>query len=475
MTVHENLIGNMTDPRKVSVILPAYNMADYLGEAVQGILNQTYQNLELIVVNDASTDHTDQVMRQFKDPRIKYIVHPENRYAAAARNTGIRASEGGYIAFIDADDKVRPEKLATQVEFLEHNPEIGLAYCSRIEIDQDGIPLALVPAPPTVLLRDLVMGFPYAPSEVVMRREWISRVGSFDESFRFSGEDPDFHMRLALHGCKMAGVRHVLNYRRLHAGRIRRSLRFVAADGIRAFQNTFASPLCPAEVIALRGQSLGMLYRIFSYMAFLQHDANLGQELLRRAIELDKPFFSSDLSTFIQFISRSSVRTGSNHEAIINSIHSQLPSEIGWEDHHTKLAIGYGYLMRWERDFFWDRVDSGSEKFEKALLYGVVPDETFLNQMTGHLLDYEGEFGMEAAREVFELFIFHLTKSGKPAIGRKLKGIYMINRAFRDYKTGEHAKVIPSTIHAIGSDPSYLLNRGVLSMLLRSASGILNG
>lgn len=468
MTANGSGVEKMIDPSKVSVIIPAYNMANYLGEAIQGILDQTYQNFEVIVVNDASTDHTDQVMQQFNDLRIKYIIHPENLYAAAARNTGIRASEGGFIAFVDADDKVHSEKLATQVSFLERNPEIGLAYCSRIEIDRNGNPLALASAPSTVSLKDLVLGYPFAPSEVVMRREWIFRVGLFDESFRFHGEDPDFHMRLALHGCKMAGVKQALNYRRLHAGRVFRNLDKVVEGEIRAFQNTFNSPFCPDEVITLRERSMGMLYRIFSFVAFAQNDTTLGQEMIRKAIEFDQPFFADGLTNYSEFLARSSIRSGGNHEVVVRRIIEQLPPEIGLTEQATHLALGYGYLLSWARDFFWDRVDSGLQNFQKARSFGSKPDERFLRLLTTHLLNYEEEFGTDVSHKIFDLFVSHLIKTGNASSARKLRSHFMINRAFREYRSCNHSKVLPNVLRAINSNPSYLINRGVLAMLLHA-------
>lgn len=465
------LMGQLPDPRKVSVVIPSYNMAKYLGETIRSILNQSYQNLEIIVVNDASTDHTDQVMQQFDDPRVKYIVHKENRYAAAARNTGIHASDGGFIAFVDADDMVHPEKLMTQVAFLERNPEIGLVYCSRIEIDQGGVPLNLVPASPIVVLEDLVLDYPYAPSEVVMRREWISRVGLYDESFRFSGEDPDFHMRLALHGCGMAGLRRALNYRRIHPGRVRKNLDLVVADGIRAFQNTFNSPLCPAEVMALRARSLGMLHRVFSYLAFFQNDTLLGQNLLRKAVEYGDLSITDDPSNYIDFVVRSSIRGGGEHESVLRSILRQSSSVIEGLSHYTEFAIGQGYLLKWSRDFLWGRVDAGLQNLENARVHGSNPDNSILKLITMNLLNHEEHFGVDAANDTIDRFVMHLHRTGNRTFARKLKSSYMINRAFREYRTGERTKVLSNVVGAIGSDPSYLINRGVLSMLFYSTLG----
>jgi glycosyltransferase involved in cell wall biosynthesis len=115
----------------VSVILPTYNRAHLLPRAILSILNQTYQNFELIIVDDASTDETPRVVKAFDDPRIRYIRHEHNKGASAARNTGIEASRGTYIAFQDSDDEWLPYKLARQVPALTQSPpEVGVVYSS---------------------------------------------------------------------------------------------------------------------------------------------------------------------------------------------------------------------------------------------------------------------------------------------------------------------------------------------------------
>ncbi len=102
----------------ISVIIPAYNQADFLGKAIQSVFDQTYSNFELIVVNDASSDHTSEVIKQFDDPRLKNIVHKKNRGLPGTRNTGIRAASGEIIALLDSDDIFHPEKLEAHVDFL---------------------------------------------------------------------------------------------------------------------------------------------------------------------------------------------------------------------------------------------------------------------------------------------------------------------------------------------------------------------
>jgi glycosyltransferase involved in cell wall biosynthesis len=119
----------------VSVVIPAYKQAAFVGEAIQSVLDQSYPHFEVIVVNDASPDHTSEVVRQFADPRVKLIVHEENRGLPAARNTGMKAANGELIALLDSDDFFHPEKLQTHVDFLEKHPAVGVTYNGRYELN----------------------------------------------------------------------------------------------------------------------------------------------------------------------------------------------------------------------------------------------------------------------------------------------------------------------------------------------------
>jgi glycosyltransferase involved in cell wall biosynthesis len=113
----------------VTVIIPTYDRAHLIGRAIQSILNQTYGDFELIVVDDGSSDNTAEIIHDFNDKRIKYIRHEKNKGAAAARNTGIESARGTYIAFQDSDDEWFPHKLEKQVEaFSDAPPKVGIVY-----------------------------------------------------------------------------------------------------------------------------------------------------------------------------------------------------------------------------------------------------------------------------------------------------------------------------------------------------------
>lgn len=121
----------------VSVIMPVYNNEKFVSQAVQSVLNQTISDLELIIIDDGSTDGTRNVIESFSDERIKYH-YQENAGPGAGRNNGMSLSKGEFIAFIDSDDMYKPNKLERQIEFLKENPQYGLVYCEAEVIDAQG-------------------------------------------------------------------------------------------------------------------------------------------------------------------------------------------------------------------------------------------------------------------------------------------------------------------------------------------------
>jgi Glycosyltransferases involved in cell wall biogenesis len=111
---------------KISVVMPAYNAEQYISEAIESILRQTFKDFEYIVIDDGSTDNTVAVLNSFKDKRLKVIRNEKNLNQSKCRNIGIREAEGEYCAFMDADDVSFQDRLQKQFDFLEGNPEVGI-------------------------------------------------------------------------------------------------------------------------------------------------------------------------------------------------------------------------------------------------------------------------------------------------------------------------------------------------------------
>jgi len=187
---------------KVSVIIPAYNSARYLLEAIQGVLHQTYQDFEIIVVDDGSADTTEEIIEGFikeYPSKIRHI-YQKNRGPAAARNRAMQAAKGEFIAFLDADDVWYSDKLEKQVYVLEHHPEAGFVYCDSNFIDAESNPIQNYFRKTKILNGDILIElfcnhFIMTPA-VMLRKSCLNQTGLFDENLTV-GEDYDFFLRLA--------------------------------------------------------------------------------------------------------------------------------------------------------------------------------------------------------------------------------------------------------------------------------------
>jgi glycosyltransferase involved in cell wall biosynthesis len=187
----------MTDYPKVSVVIPAYNSADYTIETVESVLAQTYKNREIIVVDDGSTDHTYDELKRFGD-EIKYI-YKENGGACSARNLGIAMSTGEYVACLDCDDLWLPEKLEYSLFALEACPEASFVFTRCFLIDAGGAVSGEVGGICEAgqgAYKSILQGAAIPAPTVLIRKSYLDRVGVFDEQI-FIPADRDLWLRLS--------------------------------------------------------------------------------------------------------------------------------------------------------------------------------------------------------------------------------------------------------------------------------------
>jgi glycosyltransferase involved in cell wall biosynthesis len=182
--------------QKITVIIPVYNRPGFVKEAIQSVLDQTYSNVEIIVVNDGSTDDTPLVLQSFGD-KIR-IIHQENRGVSAARNTGIKNSKSKWIAFLDSDDIWLPEKLHLQIQFFENHPDARICQTEEIWI-KDGkrlYPKKKHKKKSGMIFKNCLPLCIVSPSAVMIHREMFDLVGVFDESLP-ACEDYDLWLRIS--------------------------------------------------------------------------------------------------------------------------------------------------------------------------------------------------------------------------------------------------------------------------------------
>ena len=136
----------------VSIIMPSWNTAKWIAESIESVINQTYQKWELIIVDDCSTDNTDNVVASFDDKRIVYLKNESNSGAALTRNKALREAKGEWIAFLDSDDLWKPEKLEKMVAFMTEN-NYSFAYHKYEKIDENSKLLGIYVSGPKVVTK----------------------------------------------------------------------------------------------------------------------------------------------------------------------------------------------------------------------------------------------------------------------------------------------------------------------------------
>lgn len=188
---------------EVSIIIPVRDGADTIGRALTSIAAQTFRDFEIIVVDDASSDDLDVALRTFRSLSVRRLVHTQQRGAAAARNSGIAAAQGRYVAFLDADDEWLPEKLERQITFLERLGGSTIACTGYTLCRADTSSQMWASADVVDCSRDLVWGCSVSPgSTLLARREILDAVGPQDERLRRL-EDWDWLLRCARQ-CRIA-------------------------------------------------------------------------------------------------------------------------------------------------------------------------------------------------------------------------------------------------------------------------------
>jgi len=213
---------------KVSIIIPAYNASQYLPQTLESVLQQTFTDFELLVIDDGSADDTENVVRRYaeRDSRVRLISQP-NQGVAVARNTGIQESIGEFIAFLDSDDLWLPSKLAAHIQHLILDSSLGISF-ARVEfMNADG---SLTGQCSNLRLENITAKHLYTenlictPSNAAMRRAALEQAGGFDASL--SGyADIELFLRISCYGWKVEGINQVLVYYRTNTGGLSAQLR----------------------------------------------------------------------------------------------------------------------------------------------------------------------------------------------------------------------------------------------------------
>ena len=248
----------------VSVIIPAYNGALYIERAIASVIRQTHTDWELIVVNDGSTDRTPQIVTKYiqthlnqeQSDRFIYISQ-HNQGVAVARNNGLKAAKGKYIAFLDQDDFFLPHKLQLQVNLLENSPALGLTNSGWHIVDKIGKTISTVKPwqnLPDLNSSALIIWKPVFLGAMLFRHSWLQKTSGFNSQLQQTS-DVELVLRLATIGCQGDWIQQATVGYRQHENNVSRNTSAQAKELDRMLKQFFARDDIPAKIKALEAES----------------------------------------------------------------------------------------------------------------------------------------------------------------------------------------------------------------------------
>jgi glycosyltransferase involved in cell wall biosynthesis len=289
---------------KVSVIIPTYNRASLIAQTLQSVLAQTFHDFEVIVIDDGSKDNTRDVIAGFKDPRIRYMYH-ENAGVAAARNTGIKASGGEYVSFLDSDDVLQPNALELSVAVLEKNPQTAFSHGNAYIMDEKQRVFGLrnrtekdsyIIDGKEEIRKALRRGNHITTSTVLARRQNLEKAGLFDTSFTSGSEDFDLWVRLAGTG-DVAYIAAPLIIYRMHARSISGTQKMTELEKNNSiiYEKIFSDPVLGAYFASERDNSYLKLYLRLADYAFGNREMGSSRKYLLKARQAKPQWFRKKL------------------------------------------------------------------------------------------------------------------------------------------------------------------------------------
>jgi glycosyltransferase involved in cell wall biosynthesis len=265
-----------TSSPQVSVIIPTYNSSRYLEQAIASVLDQTYTNFELIVVDDGSTDNTQEILQQYRD-RLRCTSFQNNQGISVARNRGIEIARGNLITFLDADNWLLPDALEAQVNYFAKNSHVGMINSGFNIVNSQGEILREVKLwlqHPNLNLETWLTLKPILANTMMLRREWLEWAGGFDTNFHYA-DDINLIFRLALMNCQAAWLPQItLCYRQPNKELTHHTPKKAKYTEI-ALKNLFAQGDLPQPVKSRQKQTL---YQTFVWLAWNLYQTGNGRE-----------------------------------------------------------------------------------------------------------------------------------------------------------------------------------------------------
>jgi len=458
---------------RVSVIIPTYNRSKLLRVALESALAQTYPNIEVIVVDDGSTDDTAEVMAQYAG-RVTYIKQA-NQDAAAARNTGIRAASGEYLTFLDDDDLILPTKIERQVQVLASRPEVGLVHCRFYHTNEDGNYLYKAGLlPEGEVLQKLVCSDFVWMGAPLIRRHCFDQVGLFDEEIPSIAADWDMWLRVAQAGYRFACVQEPLGAYRIHGSNMVFDAAKLERGVFAVLEKVFSNPQLPADVAILKEQAHGRARFWIScqyYVVGQWDDARrnlaaalaLCPQLLEQPEELSRLLSSHALSPLVgdpfQFAA---------------GVLDHLPACAGGFQRYRSRLLSQIYAGLAMRNYGVGNIAYAKSHFTKAIALDPARFER-----TEHFVRLLSDYAMHLPVSAPILYVDTVLRN-LPAQAQRLRRVRAravsevnVRLAYQDYFAGQRRLALRRILTALRYCPFLIRHRSVVAIFVRSLPSLI--
>ncbi len=447
----------------VSIIIPAYNQAQYVAQTVDSALAQTYPNVEVIVVNDGSTDDTAAILAGYRG-RIKCISQA-NRGLAGARNAGFSVARGEYLLFLDSDDIIPPTKIARHLEWFDQQPDVGVVYSGWQYIDSNGNPLpgeTRLRQEGQMLSRLLLSKFYCIPGAAVIKRQILEQAGLFDESLR-AEEDTDLWIRAAQAGCKFGYIDELLLHYRLHPASLSAQADHQVKHAFARLDKFFTNDSLTSEIKQLKSQAYSAAHFVAAGRYYRVGNIESGCSHLSQALAIYQPL-ATDKNKLMQKISSMVLSTKHNDPlAVLDILFStpDLPPAIKSVQPEASTLV---YLVLAADHYFAGQAEQALNLLQRAPLRTAPTTVDWL-------LDWIASTALTAPAESGCQFIDWISDSlpvDLPTFKGRAYGRYHVASVFLAHQNQQPREMRRHILPAVWGHPAIIKNRGFISVVLRS-------
>jgi hypothetical protein len=467
--------------RRVSIVIPTYNRADLLPATLDSVLAQTYRDLEVLVVDNASTDETPALMDGYieRDPRVRYIRKPVNKGMVDSYNLGYRLSQGEYFHYFDSDDLLLPEAVAMKVEQLDRHQDVDVVYTRFYYMDASGRKLYLSECAPhgdEETLR-LMLKYPFVHVNTALLRRRVMGLtpdGPYDPLVPNGAGDWHLLLNLLLNGARFLGIDEPTMLYRMHPGNHTRKVAGYENDMKTHHAWIQSDPRLPAHLKPVLNESLAFRYLWFCGGYYFQKDYENGKRALEVTWNL-MPEWHTAPDLLIKHLAIMACSPYMLEPMLfVDALQAHPPESIGFLKQpavlsHLRARVYVNMALR--------ALDAGDVASYQRMILSAYEEDPGLKKGAYDVAGAIAEYAQHSISNDPEGFVTQAAGALPAAVCQRLSphallgAFYMVD-AFAQYNRGNARQVVADVTASLMHTPHYMRNRGLLSIFRKSLGSL---